>query len=232
MTWPNCFQLATSRGLSDHCALVLAIDDENWGPRPLRMLKCWETLPGYHNFFREKWEAFQLEGWGGFVFKEKLKLLKLALKEWHQRHTQNLPTRISTLKDKIATLDMKGETDELCDDEIEELHGFSEELFSLSRINSSICWQQSRTQWLRDGDANSKFFHGIMSSRRRRNSIPFFLVNGVLIEGVQNVRSAVLAHFSDHFQPRHVQQPRMDDINFRTLSHREGAVLIKSFSLE
>jgi len=131
-----------------------------------------------------------------------------------------------------VTLDMKGETDELCDDEIEELHGFSEELFSLSRINSSICWQQSRTQWLRDGDANSKFFQGIMSSRRRRNSIPFFLVNGVLIEGVQNVRSVVLAHFSDNFQPRHVQRPRMDDINFRTLSHREGAVLIKPFSLE
>jgi len=28
--------------------------------------------------------------------------------------------------------------------EIEELPGFSKELFSLSRINSSICWQQPR----------------------------------------------------------------------------------------
>jgi len=58
LTWPNCFQLATSRGLSDHCPLALAIDDENWGPRPLCMLKCWETLPGYHNFVCEKWESF------------------------------------------------------------------------------------------------------------------------------------------------------------------------------
>ena len=30
LTWPNCSQVAMARGLSDHCPLVLAIDDENW----------------------------------------------------------------------------------------------------------------------------------------------------------------------------------------------------------
>jgi hypothetical protein len=88
---------------------------------------------------------------------------------------------------------------DLCEDEIEELHASSEEMFSLSRLNSSISWQQSRLQWLQEGDANSKFFHGNMSSRRRRNSIPFIFVNGVQIEGVQNVRNAVFSHFSLHF---------------------------------
>jgi len=79
---------------------------------------------------------------------------------------------------------------------------------------------------------NSKFFHGIMSSRRRRNSISFFFVNGVLIEGVQNMRNDVFTHFSSHFQPHHVQRLSMDALNFRTLSWREGAVLIKPFSME
>jgi len=160
-TWPNCFQMAMSRGLSDHCPLVLSIDVENWGPKPLRLLKCWELLPGYASFVRDKWRSLQVDGWGGFVLKEKFKLVKLALKEWHQRHTQNLPARISTLKDRIDALDLKRETTVLCDEVVEELHGFSEELFSLTRINTSICWQQSRVQWLREGDANSKFFHGI-----------------------------------------------------------------------
>jgi hypothetical protein len=31
------------------------------------------------------------------------------------------------------------------------------------------------------------FFHIIMSGRRCRNAIQFFLVNGVLVEGVNNV---------------------------------------------
>jgi len=232
LTWPNCFQMASARGLSDHCPLVLTIDDDNWGPRPLRMLKCWENFPGYHNFVCEKWNSFQVDGWGGYVLKEKFKLIKLALQEWHQNHSQNLPAKILSLKDKILALDLKGESEALLEEEVEDLHGFTEEMFSLSRMNSSICCQQSRLQWLREVDANSKFFHGIMSSRKRKNSILFFLVNGVLVEGVNNVRSAVFSHFSSHFRARSVVRPSMESVCFRTLSHREGAGLIKPSSVD
>ena len=83
LTWSNCLQLASTRGLSDHCHIHLSIDEENWGPRPLRMLKCWATFTGYSGFVREKWCTFQVDGWGGYVLKEKFKLIKLALKEWH-----------------------------------------------------------------------------------------------------------------------------------------------------
>ena len=43
------------------------------------------------------------------------------------------------MKDKITAFDLKGESVVLFDDEIEELHRLSENLFSLSRINNSIC---------------------------------------------------------------------------------------------
>jgi len=173
-----------------------------------------------------------VDGWGGFMLKEKMKLIKLALKEWHQRHTHNLPARISTLKERIDALDLKGETEVLCDEEVEELHGFTEELFSLVRINTSIGWQQSRVHWLQEGDANSKFFNGIMSNRRRRNNIPFFIDNGVLIEGVDNVHKVVYTHFSSHFRLVVASRPSMEGLSFRSLAFREGATLVKPFSLD
>lgn len=142
--WPNCIQMALSRGLSDHCPIQLCIDIADWGPKPMRMLKCWENFTGYNSFVRATWSSYHLEGWGGFVLREKLKLIKLALKEWHRRHSQNLPARITLLKDRIEAFEVKAESLDLLMEEIEEMHGFSEELFSLSRINSSICWQQSR----------------------------------------------------------------------------------------
>jgi len=144
---------------------------------------------------------FNWKVWSGYVLKEKLKLIKLALKEWHHRHSKNIPARNSSLRDRISALEFKGESVVLLDEDIEEMHGFSEELFSLSRINSSIYWQQSWMQWLHEGDVNSKFFHNIMSSRSHRNAIPLFLVDGVLVEGVDNVRSAVYNSFSSHYQP-------------------------------
>lgn len=58
LTWPNCFQLASSRVLSDHCPIQLSIDEENWSPRPLRMLHCWEKFTGYKEFVHEKWSSY------------------------------------------------------------------------------------------------------------------------------------------------------------------------------
>ncbi|PNX62959.1 cysteine-rich receptor-like protein kinase, partial [Trifolium pratense] len=140
LTWPNCTQAARMRGLSDHCPLVLAADEEDWGPRPSRMLKCWKDVPGYQLFVREKWNSFQIDGWGGFVLKEKLKWIKTALKDWHSSHTQNLPSRIESLKDRMAVLDEKGGEEDLSESELAELHGVSLDIHSLSRLNTSICW--------------------------------------------------------------------------------------------
>jgi len=45
--WPNCIQVAYERSISNHVPLVLNVEDENWGPRPIRMLKCWDDFQGY-----------------------------------------------------------------------------------------------------------------------------------------------------------------------------------------
>jgi hypothetical protein len=98
-------QVASLRGLSDHFPVSMSVDEENWGPRPLRMLKCWLDIPGYHQFVRS-----QVDGWGGFVVKEKLKLIKIALKEWHLTHTKNLLGRIQAIKSQIDVLESRGTT--------------------------------------------------------------------------------------------------------------------------
>lgn len=54
--------------------------------------------------------------------------------------------------------------------------------------------------WLQEGEANSKFFLDMMLNRQRRNSIHLVHVDSVLVEGVQNIRSAVFNHFSTHFR--------------------------------
>ncbi|PNX84817.1 cysteine-rich receptor-like protein kinase, partial [Trifolium pratense] len=191
MAWPNCAQVAQMRGLSDHCPLILSANEEDWGPRPARMLKCWSDIPGYTSFVRDKLNSLQVDGWGGYVLKEKFKLIKSALKDWHATHAQNLPSRIDSLKNRLSALDTKGEEEDLLATELEELHGITSNIQSLSRLNASICWQQSRSKWLKEGDANSKYFHSVLASRRRRNSFSSIQVEGVTVEGVHPIRQAV-----------------------------------------
>jgi hypothetical protein len=100
--WPNCIQVAHQRGLSDHVPLMLHVDEENWGPCPLRMLKCWSDFPGYANFVRDQWNYFQVEGWGGYVLRQKLKLIKNSLKEWHRQHSQNMEGKMTQVKERIS----------------------------------------------------------------------------------------------------------------------------------
>lgn len=85
--------------------------------------------------------------------------------------THSLPAKILSLKGRQAALDIKGEGEELSEDEYAKLHGIITDIHTLSRLNSSICWQHPRLNWLRDGDANSKYFHSVFASWRRRNSL-------------------------------------------------------------
>jgi len=196
------------------------------------LLKCWSDLPGYKEFVTEKWQSFRIDGWGGYVLKEKLKLIKGCLKLWHWSHTQNLECKIQSAKDCISMLDVKAEVHDLEEEEVGELHLLSAEVLSLSKLHASIQWQKSRLNWLREGDANSKKFHGIMSARRRENALLFINVDGVQVKGVEGVRAAVFNHFRNHFKSLNLRRPSVDNLMFNTLSAEERASLIGQFSEE
>lgn len=53
LRWPNSLQIGLLRGVSDHYPLQLSVDEENWGPRPTRVWKCWQDMPGYKQFVVE-----------------------------------------------------------------------------------------------------------------------------------------------------------------------------------
>ncbi|PNX62627.1 cysteine-rich receptor-like protein kinase, partial [Trifolium pratense] len=124
----------------------------------------------------------------------------------------------------------KGEEDVLSEAELTELHGVSYDLHSLSKLHASISWQQSRSMWLKEGDANSKYFHSILASRRRRNAISVIQVDGVTLEGVIPLRQTVFSHFESHFKAPNVERPEVEDLQFKRLNPVEVGGLIKPFT--
>jgi len=97
---------------------------------------------------------------------------------------------------------------------------------------NSIFLQQSRLLWLKDGDANSKFLHTIISSRRRRNSIVSFVEVGRIVEGVQPICNSIFLHFRNHFKATRVGRPDVGNLHFKALIFQDGGELIKPFSVD
>jgi len=159
-------------------------------------------------------------------------MMKVSLQEWHRQHSQNLNGKITTVKNRMSILDLKGETSVLQDVELAELRDLSFNLHSLARAQNSINWQKSRLKWLQEGDSNSKKIHGVMSNRQRHNTINMVAISGVNIEGVQNIREAVFDHFSTHFKAERVRRPSIQGLHFRKLSYGQGRMLTRPFSLE
>jgi hypothetical protein len=100
-------------------------------------------------------------------------------------------------------------------EEVSELHDLSVKLHSLARTQTSINWKKSRMNWLQEGDANSKFFHGFLSGRRRHNSINVVYVDDARVEGLLDIRAAIFNHFSNHYKSVAARRPGVDGLLFR-----------------
>lgn len=65
----------------------------------------------------DSWRAGEIEGWGCYVFKEKLKRLKDVLKKWNKDHFGNFDHKIVQLREEIQSLDDKDDTMRLSPEE-------------------------------------------------------------------------------------------------------------------
>jgi hypothetical protein len=78
--------------------------------------------------------------------------------------------------------------------------------------------QKSRTRWLREGDANTNYFHTLMKSRGKRNMIKALKVDGCWVEKPDQIRGAAVNYFQNQFQAHHWSRPTLDGVFFPSLS--------------
>ncbi|PNX86587.1 cysteine-rich receptor-like protein kinase, partial [Trifolium pratense] len=141
-------------------------------------------------------------------------------------------SRIESLKDRLATLDENGGEEGLSETELNEFHGITSNIHSLSRLHASINRQQSRSRWLKEGDANTKYFHYVLASCKRGNAISSLQVDSSTVEGVASIRQAVVEHFASHFEDVRMARPGVENLVFKRLQQSELSSLIKPFSME
>lgn len=115
---------------------------------------------------------------------------------------ENLDGNIKEGKNKANELDLKSEISCLTMDAIISKREASTQLFSLSRMNASILWQNSHFKWLKEGGANTKYFRRCMVNRRKTNEITCIETQNEKLAEVQEVKHEILEHFLEIFRNR------------------------------
>ncbi|GAU29496.1 hypothetical protein TSUD_360410 [Trifolium subterraneum] len=167
-------------------------------------------------------------------FMEDLELVDIPLLgrrfTWYQANGR--AARIGELVVDIRDLDVRGELVGLS---TQELEGRKEKfgiLWKLLKSKEMLLFQRSRSKWLKEGDANTKFFHGSVKARLKSNLVMGLLVDGEWLESPSLIKAAVSSFLKNHVSSIPKVRPKLDGVVFPSLSEEETVGLTSPFTLE
>jgi hypothetical protein len=103
------------------------------------------------------------------------------LQTWGQRRVGNVKLQIAIANTVIFRLEAAQDARRLTSGEIWLRKTLKLTVLGLASLERTIARQRSRIRWLKDGDANTKYFHTIANGRRTGNFIPAIKVGDEII---------------------------------------------------
>ncbi|KAL4606706.1 hypothetical protein ACB092_09G122900 [Castanea dentata] len=169
-----------SRVLSDQFPILMEGGSQRRGRISFCLENMWLKAENFVDKVKVWWASYLFQGTPSFILAKKLAALKLDLKRWNETEFGNVTYKKQQLWSKLNDLDTKVETHPLTVEEKLEKVNLCTHIEKLTLLEEVSWRQMSRVLHLKEGDANTKFFHRMTNSNRRNNSIESLMVNGSL----------------------------------------------------
>ncbi|PWA36625.1 RNA-directed DNA polymerase, eukaryota, Reverse transcriptase zinc-binding domain protein [Artemisia annua] len=115
--WPLACLRALKREYSDHCPLLLSLNDTNFGPKPFRWFNSWLGREGCEEVIIRALDGCDFHGAPDLVIKSKLRYLKEVLKTWWRDMLKKETGEMGELQEEIEKLERLLEFRDLEEDE-------------------------------------------------------------------------------------------------------------------
>jgi exonuclease III len=166
------FQLTpASSNVSDHCPLLLS-KMERKVYSGFRFEAHWLSHDSFLSVVQSAWEKPIRSQNAIRILHTKLCRTAKALKKWSKEQTRWAKLLSAIADDVIFNLDVVQEDRPLTSDERDLRSLLKNKLLGIAAIDRVQWRQRSRIKWIKEGDANTKFFHLRANGRRRKNHIP------------------------------------------------------------
>ena len=232
--WENHFsgasQCSLPRPISDHFPILLDGGGTRRGPIPFQFENMWLKEEGFKELLKGWWQGFNYSGSYSFILTEKLKALKIKLKEWNSKVFGKVGVNKGLALDKVSYWDNQEQLRALNEQELEARKEAREEFKKWVLMEETSWRQKSREIWLKEGDKNTGFFHKMANSNRRRNCLKKIKINGTWLSEEHDIQRGVVRAFKDLLSDSGGWRPCCNNIEFDSIGDEEAARLEVSFS--
>ncbi|XP_071727035.1 uncharacterized protein [Rutidosis leptorrhynchoides] len=186
--WEELSALVLERKLSDHCPIVLRDRVIDFDPKPTKVFDEWLEAKGCEQVIKEAWSK-KIEGRRpDCIFRNKLKNVKYALKEWSFKTMGKIDIKIEELKAAATEWEATAEVRNITEDERSIWLDTRRKWLEREKTKSNMAKQKARVKWIVEGEENSKFFHSVIKRRLSKQNIRGLNINGVWSEDPMDVK--------------------------------------------
>jgi len=179
---------------------------------------------------RNAWEASTSRGNNLEGLKDKLKRVKVEVKNWNEEVVSSTKNRKQQLLAEIKELDWQDDDEILSEDMRVKRMDLLSQLRSLKEKDIAMLKQKARVEWLKSGDTNSKFYHSRLRWRTTKNDIMGLRINGVWCEEVPRVKCQVKEYFESRFGVNLLSLVNLDGVGFKSILAADNALLCDNIS--
>ncbi|GAV91001.1 hypothetical protein CFOL_v3_34401 [Cephalotus follicularis] len=154
-------------GISDHSPVSIQLRQmQPYRGRPFKFLNFWAESDNFFHTVKQEWDK-TYSGSPLIAIHKKLKSLKGLLKKFCTRpnsRAKELRLNLYSVQQEM----MNGAVDLSM---VERERQLRQEVRRAARSEEAFFKQKSRIQWLKEGDSNSAYFHGMVKIRQSKNHI-------------------------------------------------------------
>ncbi|GJX97128.1 RNA-directed DNA polymerase, eukaryota, partial [Tanacetum coccineum] len=136
-----------------------------------------------------------------FKLQEQIKTSQSIIKGWWATVKKNRMDAKQTLYQTLKDLDMKIDQGVADQNDLAARSSARANLNILEAKEIKDLAQRSKIKWSIEGDENSKYFHGILNSKRRYLAIKGIKWEGEWVTDAQRVKDTFMEHFREKFSP-------------------------------
>jgi exonuclease III len=195
--YPNVMLQSSASNDSDHCPLLLGLNDNKMGKRRFHFEPFWPKLSGSQEAVQEAWNSIPANNCSFSTLDLKLKAAARKLQGWSQKKVGHVVSQLALAREMLHQLEIAQDLRQLQPNEQWLKNCLTKHSLALASLKRTIARSRPRLNWLKEGDANTKLFHAHARHRKRKNFIARLVDDNRVLTKHEDKAALVDGFFSD-----------------------------------